>query len=118
MRRFDFLLELLKTYDLPDGEYAVFGSAPLVITGMIKDVTDLDVIIKSRSWDFETEGEYRTKDIEFFDNWHGFDVDDLIDNHTFQYKGFLFVYPEKVIEYKRTLNRLKDQDVLNNPRLS
>jgi hypothetical protein len=112
MKRFDFLLELLKTYDLNNGEYAVFGSAPLVVTGMIKDVNDLDVIIKPSSWNFETEGEYRTEDIEFFDNWPGFDVDDLIDNHTFEYKGVLFVYPEKVIEYKRNMNRLKDQDLI------
>jgi hypothetical protein len=111
MKRFDLLLELLKTYNLENGEYAVFGSAPLVITGMINDVNDLDVIIKPRSWNFETEGEYRTDDIEFFDNWPGFDVDDLIDNHTFEYRGVLFVYPEKVIEYKRKMNRLKDKDI-------
>ena len=111
MKRFDLLLELLKTYNLEDGEYAVFGSAPLVITGMINDVNDLDVIIRPRSWNFETEGEYRTEDIEFFDNWPDFDVDDLIDNHTFEYRGVLFVYPEKVIEYKRKMNRLKDKDI-------
>jgi hypothetical protein len=87
-------LELLKTYDLEDGEYAVFGSAPLVITGMIKDVNDLDVIIRPRSWDFGDDGEYRTEDIEFFNKWPGF-----------------FVYPEKVLEYKRKMNRLKDQDL-------
>ena len=109
MKRLDTLLELLKTYDLPYGEYAVFGSAPLVITGMIKDVNDLDVIIRPRTWSFDGDGEYRTNDIEFFDNWSGFDVDDLIDNHTFEFKGVLFVYPEKVIEYKQKLNRIKDK---------
>ena len=95
-----------------DGEYAVFGSAPLVVTGMINDVNDLDVIIRPRSWEFGNDGEYRTEDIEFFNKWPGFDVDDLIDNHTFEYKGVLFVYPEKVIEYKRKMNRLKDQDLI------
>ena len=111
MKRLYTLLELLKTYNLPSGEYAIFGSAPLVITGMIKDVNDLDVIIKPRSWNFDGDGdgEYRTEDIEFFDNWPGFDVDDLIDNHTFEFNGVLFVYPEKVIEYKRKLNRIKDK---------
>ena len=112
MKRLNFLLELLKTYNLEDGEYAVFGSAPLVVTGMINDVNDLDVIIRPRSWDFGDDGEYRTEDIEFFNNWPGFDVDDLIDNHTFEYKGVLFVYPEKVLEYKRKMDRLKDQDLL------
>lgn len=112
MKRFDYLLELLKSYNLPNGEYAVFGSAPLAITGMIDDVNDFDVIIKPRSWDFESYGEYRTEDIEFFDNWQGFDINDLIDNHTFEFRGVLFVYPEKVIEYKRKMNRIKDQDIL------
>jgi len=112
LERFDYLLELLKSYNLPDGEYAVFGSAPLAITGIINDVNDFDVIIKPRSWDFESDNEYRTEDIEFFDNWPDFDVDDLIDNHTFEFRGVLFVYPEKVIEYKRKMNRPKDQDFL------
>jgi hypothetical protein len=111
-RRFDYLLKLLKSYNLPDGEYAVFGSAPLVITGMVNDVNDFDVIIKPRSWVFESDNEYRTEDIEFFDNWPGFDIDDLIDNHTFEFGGVLFIYPEKVIEYKRKMNRPKDQDFL------
>ena len=109
MKRFYILLELLKTYDLTYGDYAIFGSAPLVITGMIKDVNDLDVIIRPRSSCLDGDGEYRTNDIEFFDNQPGFDVDDLIDNHTFEFKGVLFVYPEKVIEYKKKLNRIKDQ---------
>ena len=112
LERFDYLLELLKSYNLPDGEYAVFGSAPLAITGIINDVNDFDVIIKPRSWDFESDNEYRTEDIEFFDNWPDFDVDDLIDNHTFEFRGVLFVYPEKVIEYKRKMNRPKDQDFI------
>ena len=111
LERFDYLLELLKSYNLPDGEYAVFGSAPLAITGMINDVSDFDVIIKPRSWNFESDNEYRTKDIEFFDNWPGFDVDDLIDNHTFEHNGFLFVNPNQVIKYKRKLKREKDKNV-------
>ena len=111
MKRMNLLLEMLKEYGLPEGEYAVFGSAPLCVVGMIKDVNDLDVIIKPSSWPFESEGEYRTEDIEFFDNWPGFDVDDLIDNHTFEYDGVLFVNPKKVLEYKRKLKRDKDSEV-------
>lgn len=111
MKRLNFLLEILEEYNLPKGEYAVFGSAPLCIVGMINDVNDLDVIIKPSSWPFDTEGEYRTEDIEFFDNYPEYDVDDLIDNHTFEYKGILFVNPKKVIEYKKRLKRDKDIDV-------
>jgi hypothetical protein len=109
--KLNFLIELLSEYNLPKGDYAIFGSAPLLITGMIKSVNDLDVIIRPSAWPFETKGEYRAEPIEFFDNWPGFDVDDLIDNHTFEYKGFLFVEPKKVLEYKRQMNRDKDKEL-------
>ena len=33
------------------------------------DINDLDVIIRPRAWNFDSDGEYRTKDIEFFDNF-------------------------------------------------
>ena len=109
--KLNFLLNLLSDYDLPEGDYAIFGSAPLMITGDIKSLNDLDVIIRPSAWPFHTEGEYRTEYIEFFDSWPGFDVDDLIDNHTFMYKGVLFVEPKKVFEYKRNMARDKDKDV-------
>ena len=40
------------------------------------DVNDLDVIIKPKYWEFGRGGKYRTEDIEFFNNWPGFDVDE------------------------------------------
>ena len=40
----------------------------------------MDVIIKPKYWEFGHSGEYRTEDIEFFNKWPGFDIDDLIDN--------------------------------------
>jgi hypothetical protein len=107
----DELLGLLSEYDLPDGDYAIFGSAPLMVLGVIESVNDLDVIIRPSKWRFRSKGEYRTDDIEFFDNWPGFDIDDLIDNHTFEYKGFLFVNPNQVIKYKRNLKRDKDKNI-------
>ncbi len=107
----DEFLGLLSEYDLPDGDYAIFGSAPLMILGIIDSVNDLDVIIRPSKWPFRSKGEYRTDEIEFFDNWPGFDVDDLIDNHTFEHKGFLFVNPNEVIKYKRNLKRDKDKNI-------
>jgi hypothetical protein len=107
----DELLGLLSEYDLPDGDYAIFGSAPLMILGIIDSVNDLDVIIRPSKWPFRSKCEYRTDDIEFFDNWPGFDIDDLIDNHTFEYKGFLFVNPNQVLKYKRNLKRDKDKNI-------
>lgn len=111
MKKLDTLLKLLKEYELPYGGYAVFGSAPLVIVGMVNDVNDLDVIIKPKYWEFGHGGKHLTEGIEFFNEWPGFDVDDLIDNHSFEYNGVLFINPNKVIEYKKNMGRDKDRDI-------
>jgi hypothetical protein len=111
MKKLDTLLELLKEYELPYGGYAVFGSAPLVVVGMVNDVNDLDVIIRPSMWPFQDKEKYLTGDIEFFDNWPGYDIDDLIDNHSFEYNGVLFINPNKVIDYKRNMGRDKDRDI-------
>jgi hypothetical protein len=106
--RLEYLLDELKGYGLEDGDYAIFGSAPLVVKGLLDDVNDLDVIIKPSKWIFE-DNEYRTEDIEFFNNWPGFDIDDLIDNKSFEYNGFRFVNVDEVIRYKKMLKRKKDK---------
>ena len=105
-------LEELKSYNLKKGDYAIFGSAPLVVKGIINDVNDLDVIIKPSKWTFNEIGEFRTKNIEFFNNWTGFDMDELINNSTFEHDGFTYVDIEMVLKYKRMLNRPKDKDLI------
>jgi hypothetical protein len=112
MRKFQELLDILKDLDLPSNNYAVFGSAPLVITGMIEDVNDFDIIIKPDYWPFGNKSEVRTGDFEFFQEWPNEDVDDLIDNNSFMYQGVRFIFPIKVIEYKRGMRRKKDLDLL------
>ena len=108
--RLEYLLDELKGYGLEDGDYAIFGSAPLVVKGLLDDVNDLDVIIKPSKWKFG-DNEYRTEDIEFFNNWPGFDIDDLIDNKSFEYNGFRFVNVDEVIRYKKMLKRKKDKKI-------
>jgi hypothetical protein len=108
--RLEYLLDELKGYGLEDGDYAIFGSAPLVVKGLLDDVNDLDVIIKPSKWIFG-DNEYRTEDIEFFNNWPGFDIDDLIDNKSFEYNGFRFVNVDEVIRYKKMLKRKKDKKI-------
>jgi hypothetical protein len=111
MKKFNKLLTILKELDLPDGKFAVYGSAPLVITGVLNDVNDFDVIISPSIWGDGENMEYRVGDFEFFNNWPDEDIDDLIDNHSFLYEGVLFVNPKKVIEYKKRLGREKDSDI-------
>lgn len=103
------LLSDLKKYKLDKNDFAIFGSAPLVIIGDLEDVNDLDVIIRPSAWIFK-EDELRTGDIEFFNNWHPFDIDDLIDKKSFTYNGINFINPEFVYKYKRQMRRDKDKD--------
>lgn len=110
-RNLERLLFKLKTYDLDKDSFAIFGSAPLVITGELSDVNDLDVIIKPSCWPFSKKNEFRDGEIEFFDNWDQFDIDDLIDNKSFTYNGFNFINPEFVYKYKKQMGRDKDKDI-------
>jgi hypothetical protein len=107
--KFDLLLSKLKDLNLPKGKYAVFGSASLVIHGIIDDVNDFDVIISPSIWnDYKN---LKIKDFEFFNHWMNEDVDDLINNHSFLYNDILFINQDKVIKYKKEMKRDKDKDV-------
>jgi len=114
MKKFDNLLTVLKKLNLPDGKFAVYGSAPLVVVGMIDDVNDFDVIISPSVWGNGEDKKIGNGDFEFFNYWPDEDVDDLIDNHSFLYDGVLFINPKKVIEYKKRMGREKDSDIWNN----
>ena len=111
VRKFEQLLIKLETYNLDKNDFAIFGSAPLVAKGMWKDVNDLDVIVRPSAWTFGSVGKFIDGDIEFFDNWAPFDIDDLIDNHTFEYSGFKFVDTDYVYQYKQSMRRDKDKDI-------
>ena len=111
--KLDKLLDILSQYNLPKGKYAIFGSAPLLVSGMIDNINDLDVIVKPKYWPFGEKDSYRTEEIEFFKSWPGFNVNDLINNHSFNYKGFKFINPDKVLDYKKELKRDKDKDIWN-----
>ena len=45
------LFDLLRSLDLPAGDYAVFGSGPLIVRGLIEAGNDLDVISRGAAWD-------------------------------------------------------------------
>lgn len=112
-KKFDQLLLKLETYNLSKSDFAIFGSAPLVAKGLLEDVNDLDIIVRPLAWTFQSVGEFRDGDIEFFDNWSPFDVDDLIDNQSFEYNGFKFVNIDYVYQYKQSMGRDKDRNIWN-----
>ena len=116
-RKFDQLLLKLETYNLDKNDFAIFGSAPLVAKGMLEDVNDLDIIVRPSAWKayFKSSsvGVFRNEDIEFFDNWSPFDIDDLIDNQSFEYNGFKFVNIDYVYQYKQSMGRDEDRNIWN-----
>ena len=119
--------ELLRAVDLPVGDYAVFGSGPLLVRGIIEDARDIDVIARGTAWERALdEGEVTylpEEDVTvagFFDGalsvgatwaYGDVDIDDLIDSAEL-FDGVPFVRIEHVIAYKRIADRDKDHDHL------
>jgi len=114
------LFEALRRLALPSGHYAVFGSGPLAIRGLIEEVSDLDVITRGPAWaaveglgTTVMYGEIRTVDLgnglTFGRSWAfgGFDIDRLIDEAEV-IDGLPFVRLGPVLEYKRIAGRPKD----------
>ena len=116
-------LDLLHTIGLPCGDFAVCGSGPLLVRGIIDDAADLDILARGAAWEQATsKGELvylPDHDItiaSFFngavtvgDRWAigSFSVDELIDSADI-IAGVPFVGLEHVRSYKRTSGRPKD----------
>ncbi|MCJ7724970.1 MAG: hypothetical protein MUP76_01075 [Acidimicrobiia bacterium] len=45
------LIERLRAIALPAGDWALFGSGPLLLRGWIDDVGDLDIVCRGAAWD-------------------------------------------------------------------
>jgi len=101
-----FIRELNK-YGFKTGEYAIFGSGPLAIRGLVK-ADDIDVIIKEKYWKWGDKDKVKFGDIEFLKTWFGEVINKIIDNADI-IKGRPYVKLEKVLKYKLYLNRKKDQ---------
>jgi len=86
----------LRSLDLPPGEFAIFGSGPLIVRGIVLAANDLDIICRGAVWDrvksigtVEYLEEYDITVVTMCDGrlsfgteWGigEFDVDNLIDN--------------------------------------
>jgi len=119
--------ELLRALDLPSEDYAVFGSGPLLVRGIINSVRDIDIIARGAAWDKAlASGELRPLPehglsvAAFFDDavtvgtsWGIGDVDvnSLIDSAEL-FDGTPFVRLEHVIAYKEIAGRPKDHEHL------
>jgi len=115
------LFDKVRALNLPAGEYALFGSAPLGVRNL-KECRDVDVIVSSRvfegfqgmpGWEVKVTdfgSEYMSfGQIELWKNWYpgAWNIEELIrDAETIA--GLPFVRLERVLEWKKLLRREKD----------
>lgn len=119
------LIESLRRLDLQAGDWALFGSAPLLLRGWIDSVGDLDVIVRGSALelvrDIGVPEEYENgrrmyrigSDLTFGDYWYygDFDIDELIDTAE-MIEGIPCVRLDHIIEYKRIAARPRDHEHL------
>lgn len=117
------LFSLLRSLELPIGDYAIFGSGPLIIRGIIEATNDLDVLSRNEAWrragglgELVVLPEDGAEIVSCFDgavtigtSWlYGeFDIDELIDTAEI-IDGLPFVRLEHVVTYKKIAARPKD----------
>ncbi|MEE9178908.1 MAG: hypothetical protein V3U46_10820 [Acidimicrobiia bacterium] len=116
-----YLRELLEL-DLTIGDWALFGSGPLLVRGWIDNVGDLDIIARDAAWESaQTVGTENVlgdgtvifeigAGITVGRNWaYGdFSIDELIDTAEI-IGGVPCVLLEHVIAYKKLADRPKDR---------
>lgn len=120
----EILFDRLRSLDLTPGEYAVFGSGPVAVRGLIDTVRDLDVIVRGETWQqiralgvVVMKGEDETVDLgnglTFGRSWGygAFDIEELIDDAEI-IDGLPFVRLDAVIEFKEIADRPKDREHL------
>jgi len=117
------LFQKVKELNLPIGEYALFGSAPMGVRGL-RECHDIDIIVTEKLWnDYKNKSEWklieirednnyfeglRNDDIELWrDWWPGWNVDKLIQEAEI-IDGLSFVKLGEVIKWKRFRAREKD----------
>lgn len=127
------LLQKVADLGLPEGEFAIFGSGPLLVRGVIDGVNDIDILCRGAAWQAAlAHGELQhleqyDLDIIAIDDglitlgrtwgYGAFDTDFLIDTAEL-IDGLPFVRLEHVVAYKRIAGRRKDREHLRALKLS
>lgn len=117
------LLQKVQQLRLPVGDFAIFGSGPLLIRGIIDNVGDIDIICRGDAWlraaslgDKVYLAEYDVDIVSIDDGlitlgrswgYGDFNVDELIDSAEVIH-DLPFVLLRYVIEYKQMASRPKD----------
>ncbi len=117
------MFDRVKNLNLPNGDFAIFGSGPLIIRGLITASNDLDIVCRGNAWnEVKAIGrqDYLSKydvtvvtlcdgRLSFGKEWGigKFDIDELIDSAE-EIEGLPFVRLEHVARYKKISKRPKD----------
>ena len=117
----------LRSLGLPEGDYAVFGSGPLIVRGIIEATNDLDVVSRGAAWvkacelgEMVTLAEHSVDIVSFLDGaitvgtswaYGNVDIDGLIDTADI-IDGLPFARLEHVVNYKKIAGRPKDLEHL------
>lgn len=115
------LFQKVKELKLPQGKYALFGSAPMCIRGLKDCSHDLDLIVTEDIWNEYRKSGWEIKrmdhgseylwrdDIELWKDWKPgiWDISKLIREAEI-IDGLPFIKLETVIEWKRLCGREKD----------
>jgi len=102
------LLKELDKFKINKSDYAIFGSGPLAIRGLVTP-NDLDVIVRPQKYPFD-DSPIVIGNIEFSMDFPGVTQDEvnyIIDNSEI-INGYPFVRLEYVKRYKEILKRKKD----------
>lgn len=121
------LFDLVRSIELPMGDYAIFGSGPLIIRGIVEATNDIDVLARGKAWRQAQEvGELTYLpdfDVEIVSCFGGMvtigtrwaigDIDaGRVINSAETIAGLPFAGLEYVIAYKEAAGRPKDREHL------
>lgn len=121
------LFDQVRRLELPSHHFAVYGSGPLIIRGIVPATNDLDLVSRGEAWDRAVElgdlvmlEEHQVEVVSFLDGaitvgrswaYGDADIDELIDTSE-TIEGLPFVRLEHVVAYKRIADRAKDRNHL------
>lgn len=114
------LINSVKQLKLPQNSYVIYGSAPMLAHGILKQISDIDIVANKLAWQQALRlGNHQEApkgdnvislgQIDIYDGWMGKPINDLIKNSSL-IEGLPFASLQDVLSYKLELNRLKDQE--------
>lgn len=113
------VITVVRSLGLPQGDFALHGSAPMLAHGILDEINDVDIVARGAAWEYakrlaplqqgRKDDVVRPRpEVEIFDGWLGDDTDQLIDGAEL-IEGVPFVTLEEVLRFKRRLGRPKDE---------